>query len=187
MDPFSRCKLFFGSSRRLVHTNTVEEFRLWEGDRYILISGYENGTHIVDGQIQTFLRRVVVGMTIRAGHFTGPLSTESSPQEEEKQQCSMQVFQLCPEHRVYGFTTGQLTLDPMMSVKIGVTDDNWLGATEPTGHTRIAFMEDMNQCVFEHGISRLQDESQQWLPYGRGQPGVKRIAVDGWEVWGFDN
>ncbi|KIM95102.1 hypothetical protein OIDMADRAFT_21314 [Oidiodendron maius Zn] len=49
---------------------------------------------------------------------------------------------------------------PMVTLKFGVDNDNWREATRPIGRTRIAFMEDMNECVFEHGASNLQNECQ---------------------------
>jgi hypothetical protein len=70
-------------------------------------------------------------------------------------------------------------------VKFGIEDNNWEEATMPTGRTRIAFMEDMNECVFEHASSGKQDELQRWVLFGTGGLGILRIGVDMWKVWGF--
>ena len=79
-----------------------------------------------------------------------------------------------------------MNLDPMLSVKFGVRKNNWAEAVKPTGKTRMAFMEDVNECVFEHANSDYQGIAQRWIPFGMGSPGVKRIRVESWEVWGFD-
>jgi hypothetical protein len=166
-----------------VDKSIINEFRLWKGHRYILISGYEKSCVSSNGGIPPLSSKCLVGIAIH-----GPVigTHDIGLSRENRHECEVQQFQLSPVHRVYGFQKARMKLDPMMSVKFGIDNDNWEEATESTGTTRIAFMEDMNECVFEHGISNSQDESQLWMPYGRGDPGVLRLTVDAWEVWGFD-
>ena len=168
----------------MVENRIINEFHLWRGHRYILISGYEKRTVSLYGGIPPLSPKRLVGIAIH-----GPVigARDIGLSREYRSECEIQPFQLSPEHRVYGFQRGRIKLDPMMTVKFGIDNDNWEEATRPTGRTRIAFMEDMNECVFEHGDSNLQDESQRWIPYGRGGPGVMRFMVDAWEVWGFDD
>jgi hypothetical protein len=169
---------------RVVDKSIINEFRLWKGHKYILISGYEKSSVLTNGGIPPLTPKYLVGIAIH-----GPVigTHDIGLSKENRHECEAQQFQLSPVHRVYGFQKARMRLDPMMTVKFGIDNDNWEGATKSTGRTRIAFMEDMNECVFEHGTSCSQDESQRWIPHGRGDPGVMRLTVDAWEVWGFDD
>jgi hypothetical protein len=181
--PFLRCKFFFASHARNAKLETAEEFRLWKGQRYIFISGYEACPAPTFSISRLMPQRIVVGLAIH-GAVNGPPGLLAPG--ESQPSCRIQAFQLSPEHRVYGFESCKMNLDPMLNVKFGLSNNNWEEAVNPTGKTRMAFMEDMNECVFEHGTSDSQDKTQRWVPFGMGSPRVVRIRVESWEVWGFD-
>jgi hypothetical protein len=164
----------------------VEEFRSWKGHRYIFLTGYEKD-HRFNGENTLSAKPVLVGMAIR-GPVSGPEEVSKGVTDEVT--CEMQLFQLSPEHRVYGFQKGCVTLDPALSVSFGsdgIDNHNWESETLPKGRTRLSFMEDVNECVFEHAYSFTQEAHMRWVHFGKRAMGMQRIHVTAWEVWGFES
>lgn len=182
VDPFSSCKKFFSSYQRIQSEEVIEEFRNWRGNRYLFIQGREvDHTYMGNNMPQ---KSVLVGMVIN-GPVNGPNESVT-----DQVPCEVQLFQLSPEHRVYGFEKACITLDPRLYVRIGMTSPDsydWKPETEAKGLTRLSFMEDLNECVFEHACSPMQAPEMRWMPFGKRAMGMQRIRVVTWEVWGFEN